>query len=821
MPYFTHDNPFLPQTKVRSDEANAKFDAIAASFALLADAVAISQAKTTWGVESGSGNTFTVTLDDTQTAYATGMEVAFIATHGNTGASVINVDGIGNANILGPTGAALASGDIVSGRIYTLRYDGANFQIMGVTAGFLTAAAASASAASASATAADGSATAASGSAAAASGSASAASGSASLAQEWAVQAEDVAVTGYPGQYSAFHWAQKAAEAAAGSLAGLTDVTLTAPATGAVLQYNGSEWIDALPTTLYDVTSAVLYTSATRVTLFERQFIVEDTDLVAFADFTFVSPAGGAFGFAKDYVTSIGAVYADSSTDNIFIDNFLGRISLATYNALDDIRLEHNLTEVFRTLSDGVRVTRRLRINTAAGDVATPANGDVWYNSTTNKFRVHENGVTSDLVSAGVSDHGALTGLADDDHTQYYNQTRGDARYGQLDAFNTWTADQAFGEVITQISTVSSASAGPLYILRRASPSPAANDNLGQLIFQGYDSALAPTAFAQINAFLIDPVNGSEDGRLDFQTIQAGTVGTRMILENGLRIGAPTGGDQGAGTINATGLYINGTAVPTTLDGLTDVVLTAPATGAVLRYNGSEWVDALPASLYDSGDVLRVEATTSGAGVIGSLLYLVNTSASADLTVYGTSGGIGIGVDGSGNGVIEQTSSVGAAEDILIQFTRNAGMSFYYNNVAELSIVQHDANYATSGGQVKDHSGNLRDIGWNLMPVKEEDASKTLDEDDVGKLLHRDDTASITYTLPSGTSGAVPPVGAMTMIANENATGTVTISASGTLRWFDGTGTPSTGNRTLAEGGVCTVYHYSDTEWWIWGNGIS
>lgn len=29
----------------------------------------------------------------------------------------------------------------------------------------------------------------------------------------------------------------------------------------------------------------------------------------------------------------------------------------------------------------------------------------------------------------GVSDHGALTGLGDDDHTQYHNDTRGDARY--------------------------------------------------------------------------------------------------------------------------------------------------------------------------------------------------------------------------------------------------------------------------------------------------------------------------------------------------------------------------------------------------------
>lgn len=32
----------------------------------------------------------------------------------------------------------------------------------------------------------------------------------------------------------------------------------------------------------------------------------------------------------------------------------------------------------------------------------------------------------------GVTDHGALSGLADDDHPQYHNNTRGDARYSQL-----------------------------------------------------------------------------------------------------------------------------------------------------------------------------------------------------------------------------------------------------------------------------------------------------------------------------------------------------------------------------------------------------
>ena len=37
----------------------------------------------------------------------------------------------------------------------------------------------------------------------------------------------------------------------------------------------------------------------------------------------------------------------------------------------------------------------------------------------------------SDTGGGGVTDHGALTGLGDDDHPQYLNETRGDARYAQ------------------------------------------------------------------------------------------------------------------------------------------------------------------------------------------------------------------------------------------------------------------------------------------------------------------------------------------------------------------------------------------------------
>ncbi len=44
-----------------------------------------------------------------------------------------------------------------------------------------------------------------------------------------------------------------------------------------------------------------------------------------------------------------------------------------------------------------------------AGDPATPANGDVWYNSSTNKFRKYENGAAADLEAGGLTTASLIT----------------------------------------------------------------------------------------------------------------------------------------------------------------------------------------------------------------------------------------------------------------------------------------------------------------------------------------------------------------------------------------------------------------------------
>lgn len=91
---------------------------------------------------TGSANAYVATLSPAITAYAEGQSFRVKANFTNTGAATVNVNTLGAKNIF-RNGAALTGGEIVSGSIVTLSYDGTQFQLLdnGATLGDGSAAA--------------------------------------------------------------------------------------------------------------------------------------------------------------------------------------------------------------------------------------------------------------------------------------------------------------------------------------------------------------------------------------------------------------------------------------------------------------------------------------------------------------------------------------------------------------------------------------------------------------------------------------------------------------------------------------------------------
>jgi hypothetical protein len=93
---------------------------------------------------------------------------------------------------------------------------------------------------------------------------------------------------------------------------------------------------------------------------------------------------------------------------------------------------------------------------------------------------------------------------------------------------------------LTVTSTDAGASANPILDLYRNSASPAVNDVLGQLIFNGKDSAANKQEYASIQAVIADPVSGSEDGGIDIYNVVAGARNLALPLSTGSGTGTWT-----------------------------------------------------------------------------------------------------------------------------------------------------------------------------------------------------------------------------------------------------------------------------------------
>lgn len=139
---------------------------------------------------------------------------------------------------------------------------------------------------------------------------------------------------------------------------------------------------------------------------------------------------------------------------------------------------------------------------------------------------------------------------------------------------NTFTGTQ------TITSTDAGAAQGPVLELYRNSASPAAADDIGAILFQGEDSGGGLENYARIRGVVVDPTAASEDGKLTVHTVVAGTLAERVAVGGGMWMAGATGGDPGAGKINATEVQVNGVALASRIIQVVNTQTGAVATGS-------------------------------------------------------------------------------------------------------------------------------------------------------------------------------------------------------------------------------------------------
>lgn len=88
----------------------------------------------TYAVDAEASDAYAIAIDPAVTAYKEGQHFSFKANTANTGASSLNVNGLGAKTLKKNTDQDTETGDIESGSIVEVRYDGTSFQIVSTTA---------------------------------------------------------------------------------------------------------------------------------------------------------------------------------------------------------------------------------------------------------------------------------------------------------------------------------------------------------------------------------------------------------------------------------------------------------------------------------------------------------------------------------------------------------------------------------------------------------------------------------------------------------------------------------------------------------------
>ena len=218
-------------------------------------------------------------------------------------------------------------------------------------------------------------------------------------------------------------------------------------------------------------------------------------------------------------------------------------------------------------------------------------------------------------------------------------------------------------------------------------------------------------------------------------------------------------------------------------------------------------------------DIIRIASTALGAQVDGELLDVNNSLNDVEtlLTLRNNIGSIRMLVQNvTGNAEIQQSQSDGVSvPETWISFARNGAVACFFDDVVAMRTA--DRTVANSSAEIFDNLGNVKPVGFNSMVQIATPGTFTVSDDENGT-RQRTGNVGITVTLPNSAL-----VSGWSMILQKGTvTGSAfdTITTPGTLRWYKGDEI-LTGNRSLGQGGVCTIAQNSTGVYDIWGNGLT
>jgi hypothetical protein len=108
---------------------------------------------------------------------------------------------------------------------------------------------------------------------------------------------------------------------------------------------------------------------------------------------------------------------------------------------------------------------------------------------------------------------------------------------------------------------------------------------------------------------------------------------------------------------------------------------------------------------------------------------------------------------------------------------------------------------------------NGQELGFRNLGLRSLNANTAVQASDAGRAIVLGLPAN-SLTLPTGM-----PVGTLVTFLSVDAV--ITVSAAAILSWYNAAGIPPNGPRTVAAGGVVTLWCSDGTNWAIWGTGIS